>query len=95
MAHITGGGITRNLTRQFPKGLGANVYKDQLPTQKIFSDIQKAGDISDKEMRQTFNMGVGFALVCNTMHANEIVTLLSGEQDDTDKYEINGAKTIF
>lgn len=63
MAHITGGGITENLPRIIPEGLGAVIKKDTWPRHAIFDIIQTEGKISDKEMYRTFNMGIGFIIV--------------------------------
>ena len=60
MAHITGGGIEGNLCRVIPDGLSAKIDLSKL---KIFKYIRNNGNISDKEMLQTFNCGVGFNVV--------------------------------
>ena len=62
MAHITGGGLPENLPRCLPEGLKVNVnYGWDIP--EVFEKIQNAGDISDTEMLNVFNMGIGFCLV--------------------------------
>jgi phosphoribosylformylglycinamidine cyclo-ligase len=65
MAHITGGGITENLPRLFPKSaeLSAVIKKDSWPAHKIFDIIQTTGKVSDREMYRTFNMGIGYIVV--------------------------------
>ena len=63
MAHITGGGIPENLPRCLPKGLGVDIDYDSWERPEIFSKIAKAGDISEDEMRNVFNLGIGFCLV--------------------------------
>ena len=63
MAHITGGGIPENLPRCLPKNLTVNVDYDVWERPKIFNKIQKAGDIAEDEMRNVFNLGIGFCLV--------------------------------
>lgn len=61
LAHITGGAFSK-LTRILPKGTGAAL--DSLPEpQPVFGEIQKHGNVSDREMYRTFNMGVGFVVV--------------------------------
>jgi phosphoribosylformylglycinamidine cyclo-ligase len=62
MAHITGGGIPGNLPRVLPDGLGARITASWARP-PIFDFIQKRGPIDEKEMRSTFNCGVGFVLV--------------------------------
>ena len=63
MAHITGGGIPENLPRCLPKGLTADVDYWSWPRPEIFNKIEEAGDIEEKEMRNVFNLGIGFCLV--------------------------------
>jgi phosphoribosylformylglycinamidine cyclo-ligase len=65
MAHITGGGITENLPRVLPKGLGAVVEMGTWPVLPIFEHMQKLGNIEHAEMMRTFNMGIGMVLVVN------------------------------
>jgi phosphoribosylformylglycinamidine cyclo-ligase len=72
MAHITGGGITENLPRVLPDGLGAVVDVESWPVPPIFTWLQQAGRIPDEEMRRTFNMGVGLVLVCATADADAV-----------------------
>jgi phosphoribosylformylglycinamidine cyclo-ligase len=63
MAHITGGGITENLPRVLPRGIGAVVELGTWPSQPIFDHLQKLGNIERDEMLRTFNMGIGMILV--------------------------------
>jgi len=74
LAHITGGGL-RNLNR-----LNANVQydiKNPFTPQDIFSFLQKLGNIDDKEMYQTFNMGMGFAVIVPSSVKDEAMRLLT------------------
>ena len=63
MAHITGGGIVENLPRCLPEGITVDIDYDSWERPEIFNVIQKAGDISEEEMRKTFNLGIGFCLI--------------------------------
>jgi len=63
MAHITGGGIPENLPRCLPKGLTVDVDWSAWERPELFNKIQEAGDISEEEMRNVFNCGIGFCLV--------------------------------
>ena len=64
MAHITGGGIPENLPRCLPNGgMDVSVDYDSWEVPEIFKTIQKAAECSDEEMRDTFNMGIGFCIV--------------------------------
>jgi phosphoribosylformylglycinamidine cyclo-ligase len=84
MAHITGGGITENMPRLFRKsaGLGAVIKKESWPVNKIFDIIQTTGNISDREMYRTFNMGIGYIIVTAKPHASGVLKSLrsSGEK---------------
>jgi phosphoribosylformylglycinamidine cyclo-ligase len=63
MAHITGGGLPLNLTRSFPEGTAALVDENKWPEPAIFSILRDGGPVEPDEMRRTFNLGVGFAVV--------------------------------
>jgi phosphoribosylformylglycinamidine cyclo-ligase len=63
MAHITGGGLPENLPRCLPAGLRVDVDYDAWERPEMFNTIQKAGDIAEREMRNVFNLGIGFCLV--------------------------------
>ena len=63
MAHITGGGIPENLPRCLPKGLTVDVDYSAWERPELFNKIQQAGDITEEEMRNVFNLGIGFCLV--------------------------------
>ncbi len=63
MAHITGGGITDNLPRALPEGLGAQINLNAWKALPIYKFLQETGDVEDAEMLRTFNMGLGYLLV--------------------------------
>jgi phosphoribosylformylglycinamidine cyclo-ligase len=63
MAHITGGGITENVPRCLPSGLGAEIRRSAWQVPAIFTLLAKMGDVAEAEMLRTFNMGIGFVLV--------------------------------
>jgi phosphoribosylformylglycinamidine cyclo-ligase len=63
MAHITGGGLRRNLPRALPQDMGADVDTSMWRQPQIFDTIARASGMSGAEMRATFNCGVGFAVV--------------------------------
>ena len=63
MAHITGGGIPENLPRCLPKGLTVDVDYSAWERPELFNKIQQAGEIVEEEMRNVFNLGIGFCLV--------------------------------
>ena len=63
LAHITGGGLPGNVPRVLPKGCKARLDKGAWPIPKIFSHIQRLGEVEEEEMYQVFNMGIGFVLI--------------------------------
>ncbi len=63
IAHITGGGFYENIVRILPKGCRAVVKKSSWPVPPIFSIIQKIGNISEREMYNVFNMGIGIVAI--------------------------------
>ncbi len=76
VAHVTGGGITRNLPRILPKGSAALVYRDRWTPPAIFQILQRAGDIATDEMYTVFNMGIGMILVVPPADTRRALTLL-------------------
>ena len=62
MAHITGGGITDNLPRILPKGMGAVIDRASWTVPPLFDHLQQLGNVDEDEMLRTFNMGIG--LIC-------------------------------
>jgi phosphoribosylformylglycinamidine cyclo-ligase len=63
MAHITGGGITENLPRILPKGMGALIDLASWQTPPLFEHLQSLGNVAQDEMLRTFNMGIGLIAV--------------------------------
>jgi len=76
MAHITGGGLAGNLARILPDNVDARLAKDAWPVPPVFTWLQKMGNVSTKEMRRVFNMGIGFAMVVSEYFADHITTML-------------------
>ena len=76
MAHITGGGIDGNLPRVFPKGIGAVLKENSWPVHPVFDFIRKTGNVPLKDMRQTFNMGVGYAIIVDETMARRTIEIL-------------------
>jgi phosphoribosylformylglycinamidine cyclo-ligase len=62
-AHITGGGITDNMPRVLPRGLGARIETGSWPVLPIFDLLRGVGDIPDDDWRRTFNLGIGMIFV--------------------------------
>jgi len=62
-AHITGGGLTGNVPRILPRGLGARIDVGSWPVLPIFELLRQIGDIEEDDWRRTFNLGIGMVLV--------------------------------
>jgi phosphoribosylformylglycinamidine cyclo-ligase len=83
MAHITGGGVSGNLLRILPKGLKAVISKNSWPSQPMFEIIKELGNISDTEMENTFNMGIGFVIVVDNTNKEKYINKLRKHGFDT------------
>ena len=76
MAHITGGGIPGNIPRILPKGTSAHIKAGSWPVPGIFRFIEKDGKIAQKEMKKTFNMGIGYVMVVSVENSQKAILLL-------------------
>jgi len=75
MAHITGGGFYDNIPRVIPAGLQVRIKRGSWPVPRLFKEIQRRGEIADKEMFRTLNMGVGLVAVVAKKEAEAAVKL--------------------
>ncbi|WP_424984608.1 phosphoribosylformylglycinamidine cyclo-ligase [Microbulbifer sp. S227A] len=82
LAHITGGGLTENLPRVLPDGLGADIDLDAWELPGVFRWMAGVGNIAEAEMLKTFNCGIGMILACDPARADELGALL-GEAGET------------
>ena len=82
ISHITGGGLYENIPRSIPDGLGAEIKKADVRTLPIFDLIAKAGDIPERDMYNTFNMGVGMSAVVAAEDAEKAVETLKANGVD-------------
>jgi len=79
LAHITGGGLTENLPRVLPEGMGAEISLDAWELPPVFKWMAETGGIAPAEMLKTFNCGVGMVLAVDASRAEAIAELLRGE----------------
>jgi phosphoribosylformylglycinamidine cyclo-ligase len=77
MAHITGGGLTDNLPRVLPAGCGARIDRRSWTVPALFGFLQSRGAVSDEDMLRSFNMGIGFVIVCDARAAGDVQRLLA------------------
>ncbi len=82
ISHITGGGFYENIPRALPKGLCARIEKAAVKTQPIFRLISKTGNVPEKDMFNTFNMGVGMCLTVPKAQADKAVEILRAQGED-------------
>ena len=82
ISHITGGGFYENIPRSIPKGLSARIRRDSIRVLPVFDLLAHEGQISERDMFNTFNMGVGMSIVVAAQDADEAVRILTeaGEQ---------------
>jgi len=76
MAHITGGGYVENVPRILPEGVTARFDTRSWPVLPIFRLIQRRGEISDEEMYEVFNMGVGLVLMVSPGDAEAVASAI-------------------
>ena len=82
ISHITGGGFFENIPRSIPDGLGAKITMADVRVLPIFDLIQQAGNISRREMFNTFNMGVGLTVVVAKEDAERALAILRENGED-------------
>jgi phosphoribosylformylglycinamidine cyclo-ligase len=77
LAHITGGGLTENLPRVLPKGLGATIDLGAWNLPPVFRWLATAGGVAEAEMLKTFNSGIGMVVVADAAKADAVAARLS------------------
>ncbi len=82
ISHITGGGFYENIPRSIPDGLGAKVNKSAVKILPIFTLLQETGNIPERDMFNTFNMGVGMSVVVNKEDADKAIEILKANGED-------------
>ena len=82
VSHITGGGFYENIPRSIPDGLGAKIDKSKVRVLPIFELIKEVGGISERDMFNTFNMGVGMSVVVAKEDAERALEILKANGED-------------
>lgn len=98
ISHITGGGFYENIPRCIPNGLCAEIEKNKIKILPIFKYIQKIGNIEERDMFNTFNMGVGMCIIVSKKDAEKTIKILSSCKEDAyiiGKIIENKEKIIF
>ena len=78
LAHVTGGGITENLPRVLPEGMGAEVDLSGWPLPPVFAWLRAQAGLDEAELLKTFNAGIGMVLAVDAARAGELSALLAG-----------------
>lgn len=98
ISHITGGGFYENIPRCIPNRLCAEIEKNKIKILPIFKYIQKIGNIEDRDMFNTFNMGVGMCIIVSKKDAEKTIEILNSCKEDAyiiGKIIENKEKIIF
>lgn len=82
VSHITGGGFYENIPRSIPQGFTAKIDRSALRILPIFELLQKTGNIPERDMFNTYNMGVGMSLVVAADKADEALRILKANGED-------------
>ncbi len=82
ISHITGGGFYENMPRSIPDGLGVKINIEDVRVLPIFRLIQKAGEISEHDMFNTFNMGVGMSVIVAPEDVDKALAILRACGED-------------
>ena len=82
VSHITGGGFYENIPRSLPEGLGAKIDKAAIRTPAIFRLLQETGSIPERDMFNTYNMGVGMSIIVSKETADKALAALKAKGVD-------------
>ncbi len=82
VSHITGGGFYENIPRTIPEGLSAKIVRDDVRVLPIFDLIAKEGNIPERDMFNTFNMGVGMSVVVDAADVDVALETLRAAGED-------------
>ena len=82
ISHITGGGFYENIPRSIPKGLGAVIDRSAVKVLPIFDLIAKTGNVSERDMFNTYNMGVGMSIVVPADQVEKAIEVLKAHGED-------------
>ncbi|BDU50716.1 phosphoribosylformylglycinamidine cyclo-ligase [Haliovirga abyssi] len=86
LVHITGGGFIENIPRILPENVDVEIEKESYEVPAIFKLMQKLGNIEEKEMYKTFNMGIGMAVIIKENDAEKSISIL--EENGEKVYKI-------
>ena len=95
-SHITGGGFYENIPRMLPEGIRAEVQKDSYPVPPIFNLLAKTGNIEEKMMYNTYNMGLGMVIGVNPVDVDQTLSAIeaAGEKGYVVGKAVSGEKGV-
>lgn len=95
-SHITGGGFYENIPRMLPDGVNAEIKKDSYPVPAIFKLLQKTGNLEEKMMYNTYNMGLGMVLAVDSADVDKTIKAIeaAGETPYIIGHTITGNKGV-
>lgn len=79
IAHITGGGFIENIPRILPDGLSAQIERGTWPVLPVFTELVKLGGLGDRQVYNTFNMGVGMVFAVKAEEADKLIATLEAQ----------------
>lgn len=82
VAHITGGGFYENIPRSLPKGFGVKIQRENVKVLPIFKLIAERGNIPERDMFNTFNMGVGMTVIVSKEDVEKTLEVLQANGED-------------
>lgn len=82
IAHITGGGFIENIPRIFPEGVGCEIWQRSYDVPAIFKVMQRRAGISDEQMYNTFNMGIGMVVCVSRSNEKKALSVLRALGED-------------
>ena len=81
-SHITGGGFYENIPRMLPEGVNAHVKKDSYPVPPIFELMKRKGQLEEKLMYNTYNMGLGMVLALQPEDADKAIAAIKAAGEE-------------
>jgi phosphoribosylformylglycinamidine cyclo-ligase len=96
LAHITGGGLLENIPRILPEGTAAEIDADSWPVLPVFDQLMRIGNVPEREMYRTFNMGIGMVVIAGSDEAGRVRTHLDrlGEAHFDIGRVVEGSRTV-
>ncbi len=82
IAHITGGGFIENVPRMFPDGIGCKIQKDAYPLPPIFQILREKSELDDRQIYNTFNMGIGMVVCVSQKDVSTALEVLRANGED-------------